>query len=532
MIDGHTSSAMSQKPAREQPQDQQQQHQPLITRRSSFRKSLSDTALPDEYLVQLEEKRKQLDESIHKYIAAKERDYKVYEKELRHQHRNAQGQDTANGSSSRRLHADPNSNGRTRIHNEGDASARHPPSDSNTEYLDRSTVSGLRDRRASLERDKEFVGLFTPVYLPAIDDREKRELERTLSAPPVPILERPHTNDKTERSYSDTVVQAKPKRPSHLALTQRTSSSGSSADGKLPSALKSPSQLPNSHPKRKRVSLAVGDEIVAPSDNVPAPPTHSNTPSHSRQRARRELTPLSQSSTQSPTKESEATNADNIIATPSGEVPAKSPPSARSTQDGILAAPVASILPIRQPPSPVTEKLDPDGDLFDLEAVEEVPIQHDDDFEIVLDSDDDAEDDEIMGRVEDDEDSTILAQQFDLDSSNMRYDPTTGMIPEPEHGTDSAVPYLAFGPGSAVSSQQPINPGFRRPSVVDDPVFRSANYDLVERDAVENEIYGSSFTRPSKGSFTAGSLGESYMVKHAAEMMKMRAERRQAEVES
>ena len=60
-----------------------------------------------------------------------------------------------------------------------------------------------------------------------------------------------------------------------------------------------------------------------------------------------------------------------------------------------MPAPVASILPIRQPPSPVTDKLDPDGDLFDLEAVEEVPIQQDDDdFEIVLDSDDDAEDDE------------------------------------------------------------------------------------------------------------------------------------------
>ena len=80
------------------------------------------------------------------------------------------------------------------------------------------------------------------------------------------------------------------------------------------------------------------------------------------------------------------------------------------------------------------------------------------------------------------------------------------------------MPYLASGPSSAVASQQPTRPGFRRPSVIRDPVYQGTDYRAAERDAVEKEIYGSSFNRlSSKGSFTAGSLGESYMAKHAEE---------------
>ena len=62
------------------------------TRRSSSRKSLSETTLPQEYLDKLEEKRKLLDESIHKYIAAKEREYKHFQKELKQQYKLSQGQ--------------------------------------------------------------------------------------------------------------------------------------------------------------------------------------------------------------------------------------------------------------------------------------------------------------------------------------------------------------------------------------------------------------------------------------------------------
>lgn len=522
---------MSQPPAREQQQ---------LTRRSSFRKSLAETALPEEYLVQLEEKRKQLDESIHKYIAAKERDYKSYEKELRHQHRAAQGQNGSSGASGRRLSPETVLE-RPNVGAASSASARTQTThaqDAHAENLDRSTVAGLRDRRASVERDKDFVGLFTPVYLPAIDDREQRELERTTSAPPspMPTTDREHPGSRSERSNSDTVVQAKPKRPSHLALTQRTSSSGSSADGRLPSVLKSPSQQFGQQPKRKRVSLAVGDEIVAPSDSVPAPRSHSNTPSHSRQRmsgARRELTPLSQATTQPTTINDDPTAMASIPTGQPGTVMQNTEDSMDTSRDEILVSSISTALPARQLHSPRLGKLDPDGDLFDLEAVEEVPIQQPHDYENALDSDDEEEDqdDEIKGRIDIDADD--LSPPMDSDSGSVRYDPTTGMIPEPEDGTDSAVPYLAFGPSSAVASQQPIKPGFRRPSVIDDPVYQGMNYNIAEQDAVDNEIYGSSFSRPtSKGSFTAGSLGESYMAKHAAEMMKMRASRRQTEVES
>ncbi|KAK3082496.1 hypothetical protein LTR53_020306, partial [Teratosphaeriaceae sp. CCFEE 6253] len=79
-------------------------------------------------------------------------------------------------------------------------------------------------------------------------------------------------------------MYAKYKRPVHLQLAKRTSSSGSSADGKLASAMKSPTQSLQ-RPKRKRVSLAVGDSIVAPSDNVPSALNNSSAPSHSRVRS-------------------------------------------------------------------------------------------------------------------------------------------------------------------------------------------------------------------------------------------------------
>jgi hypothetical protein len=171
-------------------------------------------------------------------------------------------------------------------------------------------------------------------------------------------------------------------------------------------------------------------------------------------------------------------------------------------------------------------KLDPDGDLFGLEEEfdEDQPAG---DAIFLQDDPDEVEEDAVVSEDE------VVSSSRDLDPGGLRYDPTTGFIPEPADETDSAVPYLAFGPGSSVASQQPTQPGFRRPSVVDDPIYRGANYGAAERDAVENEIYGSSFNRPSsKGSFAAGSLGESYMAKHAEEMMKARISKQEAQVRS
>lgn len=179
-------------------------------------------------------------------------------------------------------------------------------------------------------------------------------------------------------------------------------------------------------------------------------------------------------------------------------------------------------------------KIDPDGDLFDLEHEEEGELPPP-----LMDSDDE-EDEEIRVREEDE-----IAARVDVDSvstsatsnpiftppAHERYDPTTGIIPEPEGEPDSAVPYL---PSSAKTSQMPATPGFRRPSVIHDPVFRGAGYAAAETKAVEDETYGSSYIRPStKGSFTSGSLGESYMERNAEKMMKLREEKaRTAQVRS
>ena len=67
-------------------------------------------------------------------------------------------------------------------------------------------------------------------------------------------------------------------------MPHRTTSSGSSADGRLPSVLKSPTHP--TRPHRKRVSLAIGDSVVKPTDNVPSSVNSNNsTPSHSRTRS-------------------------------------------------------------------------------------------------------------------------------------------------------------------------------------------------------------------------------------------------------
>ena len=402
---------------------------------------------------------------------------------------------------------------------------------------DRSMIAGLRDRRASVEREKDFIGVFTPPFLPALDYRESNRLERASSAPTaVPQASNVEPQDDSgalERANSDSVMQAKPRRPSHLALVQRTSSSGSSADGRLgavdgrlASAMKNAQR-----PKRKqRVSLAVGDAIVAPSDSVTLSLSQHSSSSHSRIRpavADREIPTIKKQSTNAPEGRSVSLE-----------------PSLQIAEDVVLANAMAAndqglsdrlstaaILPSPKSsrsnrPSASTSKLDADGDLFDLEDEELPPNDPTYSEESIDDSEEPVQESggEIIGRVND----ATVTEGFEVEPGEERYDPTTGLVPEPVDGTDSAVPYLAFGPSSSVASQQPIQPGFRRPSVVYDPIYRGPDYQTVEREAVENERYGSSFNRPSsKGSFTAGSLGESYMAKHADEMMKLRHSKQQ-----
>ena len=517
-----------------------------LTRRSSYKKSLAETFLPPQYLERLEEKRKQLDESIHKYIAAKEREYKSFERDLRQQHKLAQGQDAAIEAAKRRNSPESNSTRPVvqidRVEGSTASGAHSPPAtgkaprhernshtsqndDEVSRQHDRSAMAGLKDRRASSERDKDFAGLFTPPYLSALDDRDGRQLERTSSAPTtVPTLKAPDAQKEVgsiERANSDSLLRAKPQRPSHLALTHQNSSSGSSVDGKLASAMKSPTQ----QPKRKRVSLAVGDSIVAPSDNVPVSLSYNSTPSHSRMRSsvpEKDLPVSAKESVERSVAENPTVGSSELVAeqVSFGNIVGNETKILQDSPTPKVKQRVSS--PRAGPLSP---KIDADGDLFGLEE---------EDIEIKSDQDEDEDDENAIESEEEDSlEAVVAADSVEAVSEQERYDPATGLIPEPEDSTDSAVPYLAFGPSSAIASQQPTRPGFRRPSVVHDPVYRGTDYRTAEQDAVENEIYGSSFNRPkTKGSFTAGSLGESFMAEHAGDLMKPRSASKQAQVVS
>ncbi|KAK5133199.1 hypothetical protein LTR08_008034 [Meristemomyces frigidus] len=553
-----------------------------VTRRPSLRKTVRDgqPTLPEKYLEALEQKRKQLDESIHKYIAAKEREYKLYERDVR-QH--AKGADVSPtlpaqqdeglsssasiGAAKRRLssEATPDTlaeNPRLREQQSSavDASLAagvrgEPKNLAVEEDQDEQRVAnaGLTDRRASAEREKEFLGVFTPPYLPAIDNAGAPPLARADSAPAVVQASSrdgaAHNNKETlHKAESDSGLQAKAKHPAHLQAIRRTSSSGSSADGKLASAMKSTGH--HARLSKKRVSLAVGDSIVAPSDNVPIALDHHSTPSHSRRRvpsAERGRPVVSEPTTATmdfaaPPALTSVQRVEQIM---NGGGPAATNQADKQSIAKGGAPSMPGTAPAASGTSPISRTqsgIDLDGDLFDLEDDSRIPHTQaeNEEFENELEAEEDVTPG-VVGRVDLDVASAELTgtpmslpgvavgEQHARDSDDeLILEPTALPAPATADNNDEHAVHLEFGPTFASSSQQPTRPGFRRPSVNADPVFRGADYHAVEAQAVEEEIYGSSYSRPtSKGSFTGGSLGESYMAKHAEGMMKMRMAQRQ-----
>ncbi|TKA52633.1 hypothetical protein B0A55_13811 [Friedmanniomyces simplex] len=344
-------------------------------------------------------------------------------------------------------------------------------------------------------------------------------------------------------------MYAKYKRPVHLQLAKRTSSSGSSADGKLASAMKSPQQS-MLRPKRKRVSLAVGDSIVAPSDNVPVATKNSTTASHSRTRSpeteREKVAVIQAGPTAAMDFAQQPPSTDTTTASPA---PSNSepPPSGRT-----LAAAATSA-------SSPRKSIDPDGDLFDLEDESDNTPHPMGDFESAIESEEDAAPG-IAGRIErstepeERNEVPVPSPRLEIGES-YSYDPEAGLIPQPTaedthptSKTNAAKPdkatHLECRPRTASaasagfsssSSQQPTSPGFKRPAVDSDPISRGPDHYCFEGETaapgVEEETYGSSFSRPpTKGSFTGGSLGESFMAKHAEEMMRSRGGKKELAV--
>ncbi|KAF2481628.1 hypothetical protein BDY17DRAFT_299363 [Neohortaea acidophila] len=530
---------------------------PGASRRAACRRSFSDHTLPAEYLERLEQKRKQLDESIHKYIAAKEREYKGFEKDLRQEHKLSQGQAARNVALSHTL-SESMRDSEQHVALQAEhvsavdtvlTSPNRAAVDTPTPALQQATpeqwrlLSKLQDGMGSSEREQYLTGLFTPSYLAALDAEDAKRVKRAASDPEVSSTANTELltpgSTASERANSESLAQGNPLRPSARLLAQRNSSSDASADGRLASAMRSPTQ----QPKRKRVSLALGDSIVKPSDNVPDALSHNTTSSHSRRRlptAERDLPVL--------TKRSSPLNREQLLLEPTLLSAANTGSNKAEKQPATLAVAAAESTPAEQSQStstliPVTakpRKLDPDGDLFDLadeDSDAEPSHPSFDESAIANESDDDNdddEDDEIAGRGIQARPSphSPPPANDDEDNRETRYDATTGLIPEPsDKAEDSAVPYLSFGPGSALA---PTEPGFRRPAVLRDPVYIGPDYEAAERIAVERDVYGSS-TKDlpgNRGSFAAGSLGESYMAQHAEQMMKMRHSRQGTPVKS
>jgi hypothetical protein len=147
------------------------------------------------------------------------------------------------------------------------------------------------------------------------------------------------------------------------------------------------------------------------------------------------------------------------------------------------------------------------------------PNEIDGDLHFTLEPEE-ADDNPTTLRLDEDDEGTILGRvtSGSTDANAPARDhPASPPPTSPPATTDlssSPDPALNFHPSSSVQPSR--NPGFRRPSASIDPVYAGKDYARAEETAAKNEIYGSSYIRPpTKGSFSAGSLGESFMAQNA-----------------
>lgn len=446
------------------------------TRHASRRRSLELVSEAqgdvDGFVKELDQKRRQLDDHIHKFIAQKEREFKLYERELRTRYRTPSNPPPASPS----------------ITTQPCVPANEDP----TPAVDKGH-----------ERESELLGLFTPAYLPLLESRPAGP-GRSPSAPPLTeaaaSLDIGPDRQSLQRSHTDPATLSP-----RLALGPRTPSSGSDPGRSLVSALKSPSAGPRL-PKQKRVSLIVGDEVVAPSDNV-----SSNADNSSEHRADR-VSDARVVGVQQDTQQEKEVHNQSVSQPPE---PAQVGTSAQQSpqknkQPGGLSLGFASVA--RDDGSlkdTLQTSVEPQADL-ELNS----PFSMDEEFEGAHSSDH----------------FTTLIEDVDIDSgldseSTLRAG-SPGSSPEQhpsptdlESGLD--VPITRFRSSSS-SSAQPISPGFSRPSVRQDPQFNFANEPPAGSPA-RGSLY-ESFSRPSysKQQQTSGSLGESFMQRNAEEMMRRR----------
>ncbi|KAI5259490.1 hypothetical protein E4T42_00288 [Aureobasidium subglaciale] len=482
-----TDDSLSQPP---NPAHQSPGSRPPEGRHAARRRSLEVVAEAqgdvDNFVRELDQKRRQLDDQIHKFIAQKEREFRLYERELRTRYRTPV---TTSSQTSGR--ASP-------------TTAADTPADAASTKRDTGSTSDKGH-----ERESELLGLFTPAYLPLLESRpagpERSPSAPTLSDPAEATAIGPD-RQTLQRANTDPAGDNK-SHTSRLGLGPRTPSSGSDPGRGLISALKSPSAGPRLSNK-KRVSLIVGDEVVAPSDNVffsahKEPEQHPDLElgaQHIDAQAPAQVVRAEAREETAPEPPSSNTSAP--------EVPQPSP---AGLQPGGLSLGFASAA--RSPTifkEPLQTNTSPAGDL-ELTS----PFSMDEEF------DDTGSSDMYTMQIEDidadvdsglDSESTLRAASpaslGDEDVSPAGHSP----IPD--------LPIASLGTSSS-SSAQPISPGFSRPSVRDDPQLDLSS-PMPEEMPAQGSLYGS-FSRPSYSKQqTSGSLGESFMQRNAEKLMRRR----------
>ena len=453
------------------------------------------------FLEELEQKRRQLDEQIQRYIKQKDREYKFFERDLRVRYRNAkqsgsatplQPQQHSNNIQSDVVQFKQNPN-----HEQGHGkdSVRSPSRSG-------ATHNGLRNGSAS-ERESEVLGLFTPSFLPLLDDKvQNADTERSPSAPPALALTEPSQSpDRAalRRAHSDSAPRSAIKsRSGRLGLEHRTSSSGSETGKNLISALKPQGGRPK-HATRKRVSLIVGDDIVAPSDNVQIASILENEPEPTSSAQSHTVVTIEDSSdlTQSSrVDERESIGRSDVqrAASPTIEiadnvtVESKNPVKITRVADG----------PIAPAANTATEASIEDDELGSPFAMDE---------EIKPLTSERYLDDDAEGDIE------LPSPAISPETIAAETAPLARTISTPKREPQFQT--------SRSASSQPVSPGFSRPKVQADP--QSLFDDDVKTPEIEdNPTFGSFSSSRSPYMQTSGSLGESFMQRNAEDMGRRR----------
>lgn len=459
----------------------------------------------DAFIEEVETKRRQLDEQIHRYVKQKEREFKLFERDARIRYRSAGATrsdisgtspraDSISSSSSVSTTTSPMLQGRT----------MHP-----------FALAGIDRPRTARDREADLLGVLIPSYIPLINTKGESsntalpstsapaavEPVQGLTAPEEPALHRANSDPSDDKNTQKQL---------RFKLEKRNSSSGSESRG-LVSALKS-STVPSREPKRKRVSLVVGDEVVAPSDNVAA--------FESANELARDLDRMDASGSKITDQSNGSDAAQNPERT---DTSSESPEPASGAQGGRYGNSHRSAIALAVANAQLARSASA-GSSSDMEEIAAAASKES--GEVLFGFDDIADQDAGSSSL-----SVEAAAAADFDDapdispvpSPAPAEDVPGSLPMPKLSTMTERPPVQIRTLSS-SSSQPISPGFSKPSVTSDSMI-NFNPDTVTPEIENNADFGS-FGASAAFLDRGGSLGESFMERNAQAVRRMGGRRR------